>query len=126
MSKTTPEKLEAIAKKSFESPDETIRPWEKVKVDVVTISGLKLLRVTVEPGWNWTEHAKPVAGTDRCMRFHVKVFVAGRFAFRMEDGTEMMFGPGDIGVIQPGHDAWVVGDETVVYFDLAEAVKLPA
>ena len=31
-----------------------------------------------------------------------------------EDGTEVEIGPGDAYVIEPGHDAWVVGDEGFV------------
>jgi hypothetical protein len=27
------------------------------------------------------------------------------------------YGPGDVGVIQPGHDAWVVGNDPVVVID---------
>ena len=34
-----------------------------------------------------------------------------------EDGTEGDIGPGDAYVIEPGHDAWVVGDETFVGFE---------
>jgi hypothetical protein len=36
----------------------------------------------------------------------------------MADGTEEEFGPGDVGVIPPGHDAWVVGDEPAVVIDI--------
>jgi hypothetical protein len=41
----------------------------------------------------------------------------------MDDGTEMEFGPGDVGIIDPGHDGWVVGDEPNVLFELAEATR---
>ena len=36
----------------------------------------------------------------------------------MDDGTEIEFGAGDVGVIAPGHDAWVVGNEPVVVIDI--------
>jgi hypothetical protein len=35
----------------------------------------------------------------------------------MEDGTELVAGPGDIASLPSGHDAWVVGDEAVVTVD---------
>jgi hypothetical protein len=35
----------------------------------------------------------------------------------MDDGTGMELGPGDAIVISPGHDAWIVGDETCVLLD---------
>ena len=34
-----------------------------------------------------------------------------------DDGTEIDAGPGDAYVIEPGHDAWVVGDEPLVGFE---------
>ena len=37
----------------------------------------------------------------------------------MADGTEEEFGPGDVGVTAPGHDAWVVGNEPVVVIDIS-------
>ena len=36
---------------------------------------------------------------------------------KMDDGSEEEFGPGDIGYIPPGHNAWVVGDEPFVGVD---------
>jgi hypothetical protein len=35
----------------------------------------------------------------------------------MDDGAEEEFGPGDTGIIPPGHNAWVVGNEPVVAID---------
>jgi hypothetical protein len=35
----------------------------------------------------------------------------------MDDGSEEEFGPGDTGVIPPGHNAWVIGNEIVVEID---------
>ena len=40
---------------------------------------------------------------------------------RCDDGTTMDYGPGDAMAIPPGHDAWVVGDETCVIFDVTAA-----
>jgi hypothetical protein len=39
----------------------------------------------------------------------------------MDDGTEMELGPGDLALIGPGHDGWVVGDEPAVVLDWAGA-----
>jgi NADPH:quinone reductase-like Zn-dependent oxidoreductase len=35
----------------------------------------------------------------------------------MDDGTEADVGPGDVVAIEPGHDAWVVGDESFLSVD---------
>ena len=36
----------------------------------------------------------------------------------MDDGTEEEFGPGEVSLIPPGHDAWIVGDEPFVAIDI--------
>jgi hypothetical protein len=36
----------------------------------------------------------------------------------MDDGSEDEFGPGEVSLLPPGHDAWVVGDEPVVVIDI--------
>jgi hypothetical protein len=35
----------------------------------------------------------------------------------MDDGEEMDYGPRNVGVMAPGHDAWIVGDEPCVVID---------
>lgn len=115
--------MKTIAKKSFSSPDETKKPFAKGTIESVTIGGLDLARETLEPGWKWSEHVKPVVGTETCQKYHVKYFLSGRQVVLMEDGTELEFGPGDLAIIQPGHDAWVVGDEPNVLLELSGATK---
>jgi hypothetical protein len=63
-------------------------------------------------GLRWSSHVKTTVGGEGCQRRHVKIFVAGRQRIRMDDGTEMEFGPGGVAIIDPGHDGWVVSDET--------------
>jgi hypothetical protein len=115
--------IENITGKNFNSPDETRRPLEKGRIDVVTVGRLTFYRETLEPGWQWSKLVKPVVGGESCQRFHVKIFLAGRQRIRMDDDTEMEFGPGDVAIMQPGHDAWVVGDEPNVLIELADAVQ---
>ena len=100
----------------FNSPDETRSP-EKTRVDVVRTHGTTAARFAFEPGWKWSECVKPVAGTDSCQARHVGVIQSGRMHVAHEDGTDVEFGAGDAYVIEPGHDAWVVGDEGVVAFE---------
>jgi len=38
--------------------------------------------------------------------------------FRMDDGAEMEASAGDVYLIPPGHDSWVVGEEPCVAIDL--------
>jgi len=108
--------MAGIETKGFDSPDETRTP-EKTKVDVVKLGTTTAARFTFEPGWKWLECVKPVAGTASCQVLHVGVVDSGRLHVTHEDGTEAEVGPGDAFVIEPGHDAWVVGDETFVSFE---------
>ena len=112
-----------INRKNFNSPDETKSPFEKGKIDVVTINGLTFQKETLETGWKWSEHVKPVVGGESCQKFHVKYIISGKQKVVMDDGTELELVPGDVAVIQPGHDAWVVGDEPNVLLEMAGIVK---
>lgn len=90
---------------------------------MVTIDGLTFQRETLAPGWKWSTHVKPVVKTGSCEKYHVKIIISGRQRVRMDDGTEMELGPGDVAIIRPGHDAWTVGDEPNVLLELVGAVK---
>jgi quercetin dioxygenase-like cupin family protein len=37
----------------------------------------------------------------------------------MDNGEELEYGPGDTYVIPPGHDAWVIGNETYIGVDVS-------
>lgn len=105
-----------ITKKSFESPDESRRP-DKTQVDVVNLEHATAARLTLQPGWRWSECVKPLVGTDSCQARHIGAVEAGRLHVTHEDGTEVEVGPGDAYVIEPGHDAWVVGDDAFVGYE---------
>jgi mannose-6-phosphate isomerase-like protein (cupin superfamily) len=97
------------------------RQFPKGKVEVVSFGDNTVGRATFEPGWRWSEHVKPIAGTDSCQAHHVGYIVSGRMAIKMDDGTEFEMGPGDAYDIPPGHDGWVVGNEPYVGIDVGLA-----
>jgi hypothetical protein len=98
---------------NFDSPDESRTP-DKTRVELVRVGGTTAGRFTFEPGWKWSECIKPVVGTDSCQARHVGIVQSGRMHVSHQDGTELDLGAGDAYVIEPGHDAWVVGDERFV------------
>ena len=102
--------------RSFAAPDETRAP-DKTKVEIVRMGGTSASRMSLEPGWRWSECIKPVAGTDSCQAHHVGVIQSGTMHVVHDDGTEQEISAGQAYVIEPGHDAWVVGDETVVGYE---------
>jgi hypothetical protein len=41
----------------------------------------------------------------------------------MDDGSEEEFGPGDVGYVAPGHNAWIVGTEPFIAIDFTGMIK---
>ena len=108
--------MASAIKKNFDSPDES-RPMQGGKVDVVSLGEVTGMRLTANPGWKWSTNVKPIAKTDSCQVNHIGYQISGRLRVKLDDGTEIEYGPGDAYNIPPGHDAWVVGDEPMVGVD---------
>ncbi|NED97986.1 cupin [Phytoactinopolyspora alkaliphila] len=109
-----------LERKSFDQPDESRTP-EKTKVDVIRLGGTSVARITFQPGWRWDECIKPVAGTDSCEARHVGALISGQLHVVHDDGSEADLGPGEAYVIEPGHNAWVVGDQEAVGLEFESA-----
>jgi len=107
-------------RKNFSSPDE-VRTFEKGKIELLNIGGGIVGRLTLEPGWRWSQHVKPLVGTEWCEAPHFQYQLSGRLHALMADGTEFETGPGDVTALPSGHDGWVVGDEPVVLVDWSGA-----
>ena len=110
----------AVHAKSFDEPDE-VRTPDKTRVDVVRLPGASAARITFEPGWRWSECVKPIAGTESCQVLHVGTLVSGEMEVVHDDGTKATIVPGQAYIIEPGHDAWVVGDDPFVCFEFEPA-----
>lgn len=106
--------------KDFKSPDE-VRTFEKGKLELVNMGGGSIGCLTLEPGWRWSSHVKPIAKTELCEAPHFQYQLSGRLRVVMNDGTEFETKAGDVTWIPSGHDAWVVGDEPVVVVDWSGA-----
>jgi hypothetical protein len=102
--------------RSFAAPDE-IRQFPNGRAEIVHVGGVHIGRLVFEPGWRWSNDVRPIAGTESCEAPHFQYHVSGRLAIHMDDGTELVAGPGDVTSLPSGHDAWVVGDEPVVVVD---------
>jgi hypothetical protein len=109
-----------MLKLSFDSPDES-RPAGSGKADIINVGDMAVMRISLPPGWKWSKDLKALAGTESCQAPHFQYHVSGRLHVAMDDGSEADFGPGEVSVLPPGHDAWVIGDETVVTVDITGA-----
>ena len=98
---------------NLEEPSET-RRFEKGRFDVYHVGPATIGRATYEPGWRWSEHIAPTAGTNSCQVEHVGLVLSGQAVVKMDDGTERVMKSGDFFYVSPGHDSWVVGDEPYV------------
>ena len=107
----------------FDAPEE-VRDMPLGRAEIIKIGGGQVMRMTLQPGWRWSEHVKPIAGTELCQAPHFQYSVSGRIGVRMADGTEFEVGPGEVSMLEAGHDAWVVGDEPVVAIDWGGARRL--
>ena len=113
-----------LERKRLDAPDET-RPFKdgKGRMEVATVGGVTIGRGVFEPGWRWSEHVKPIAGTPSCQATHTGYVIEGRMGVRMNDGSEVEYGPGDACFIPPGHDAWIVGNTRCVMIDFTGVTK---
>jgi len=107
--------------KSLDKPDETI-DYGRGKLEVVRIGGARVARTILPPDWRWSTAVKPIAKTKSCEAPHILYHVSGTLHIAMDDGTERDVKPGEVALVPPGHDEWVVGNEPVVAVDFQGTV----
>lgn len=110
---------EKVEVRTFDESDESFET-EMGHAERISVGGLSVWRALAEPGWRFTEGADG----DLCSAPHALYIESGRLHVLMADGTEAEGGPGAVMVIEPGHDAWTVGDEPCVFIDFGESVEL--
>ena len=104
--------------KSFDTPDE-VREFPHGRAEILKIGGGEVGRLFVEPGWRWSEHVMPIAGTELCELPHVALVLSGTLAVQMADGSEEQFSAGDVMLLPPGHDAWTVGEQACTFVEFS-------
>ena len=108
--------------KSFDDADEVKTP-PKTHAATVKLGDISATKDVLEPGWKWSECVKPAVGGDSCQAGHVGVIVQGQLHCIHDDGTEIVASAGDAYYFAPGHDGWVIGDETVVGYEFSDSGK---
>ena len=102
-----------VVLKRFEAPDET-RIMTKGRFEIVRLGGITIGRATYEPGWKWSDDVGAPAGLRFCTVEHVGLVISGQAVAAMEDGRIVEMKAGDLFYIAPGHDSWVIGDQSYV------------
>jgi hypothetical protein len=108
--------MAGVEARDFAAPDETRAP-DRTRIELVRMTGASVSRMRLEPGWKWSDCIKPVVGGERCQVRHIGLLESGTMHVVHDDGSEQEIRSGQTYVIEPGHDAWVVGDEAVVGFE---------
>ena len=103
----------AVILKRFEHAD-AVREFPKGKFELINIGGMAIGRATYQPGWKWSVDVGAALGQSSCRVEHVGMVVRGCATAAMDNGDVLELRPGDIFYIPPGHDSWVVGEESYV------------
>ena len=105
---------------NFSKPEE-IRSPDRTTVELVKLAGGEIVRYTFQPGWQWSDCIKPVAGTDTCQVEHIGYVISGSMLVEHQDGTTLDMSAGSVYRIAPGHNAHVLGDQPVVVVEFQGA-----
>lgn len=102
----------------LEAPGE-VREFPFGRVEIYEIGDAVVGRQIFQPGWRWSEHVGPIAGTRLCEYHHMGYSFQGTVRITLDDGSSYDIQSGEAYEIPPGHDAVVVGDEAWVAIDWA-------
>lgn len=88
-----------------------------IQLDILRAGNGRVKRMIYPRGFRWSTHMKAVAGTDLCMHAHVGFLARGEIHIEYADGCTLEYVAPRVVVVEPGHDAWVVGDESAVLIE---------
>jgi hypothetical protein len=88
-----------------------------VQLDVARAGNGRVKRAIYPPGFRWSKNMKPIVGTPQCMHAHVGFLARGHVSGEYADHCAFDFIAPRVIVIEPGHDAWVVGTEPAVVIE---------
>ena len=115
--------IRTIQHKHLNNPDR-VDTFGLIKKEEVVLDEVVVHRITFPPNARWSKDAKLIAGTESCELPHVAYVKSGRLHVLMDDGSEDEFGPDDIMLLPPGHDAWTVGDEPCVFIEFSRGCDI--
>ncbi len=90
-----------------------------IELEFLRVGDLFASRSVTQPGWRWSTHIGPIAGTGTCQVAHRGIVISGHMRIEMESGETVDLVPGTLHIVPAGHDAVVIGDEPVVMIDMS-------
>jgi hypothetical protein len=88
-----------------------------VQIEVAPAGDGRIKRVIYPVGFRWSRDMQPVSHTERCQFAHVGFLLQGQVHVEYQDGCTEEFVAPQVVTIEPGHDAWVVGDEAAILIE---------
>ena len=88
------------------------------QIDVVPAGAGHIKRIIYPPGHRLTRAIKPLVGTEFCQHNHVGFLASGELTFEFPDGCVQAYVAPVAVAVEPGHDAYVVGDEPAVLIQI--------
>ena len=109
---------EHVVVKRFDAPDEIVELPGGARLELVHVGGCTIARGSAPPGWHWATDIGPTSEGGLCPHRHLGMILSGHETIRFPDGVEVVLEPGDIYLVEPGHDSWISSDEPCVSVDL--------
>ncbi len=88
-----------------------------VVIETAPAANGRVKRVCYPPGFRWSVHMKHIVNSPLCMHAHVGFLARGRVRGQYADGCSFDVAAPRAIVIEPGHDAWVVGKNPAVLIE---------
>lgn len=104
-----------ILAKNLESGDKSWTFFDGSKRTAVILDSVVIGHGEYLPGWKWSLHVGQQTGKKSAA--HIGYVIRGHMAVCGADGQKIIIGPGEAFEVGPGHDAWVVGDESCMALD---------
>ena len=111
--------MASLERKNFETEADEVSTPNNARVETVNVLGQRVMKLTVQPGWKWSQDIKPVVGTDSCQATHTGIIVEGKVHCVCDDGSEATYSVVESYAISHRHDPWVVGDKPTFVYEFA-------
>jgi hypothetical protein len=88
------------------------------EIDIGRTGAARVKRVIYPAGFRWSKDMRPEVGGESCRHAHVGFLARGAIAGEYADGCRFAHRAPAFVAIEPGHDAWVEGDDPAVLIEV--------